>query len=1183
MHARQLAVLVTCGCLALAGLTSSALADVINWDGDYLNPPNDPDGYFDDAANWDPDGVPGSSDTARFPTSIPYPITYEVYFDFSQPSITNWSCLFMGETASFIGQGRSRRWELTQNFEVHGGALALDHMLVNIGNELYVTGNGALTIDDSEVSSLAGLITGTAFSHDPRVTVTGADSSWSNTGDLVVGECFQGGLNISGGATASCVNAFLGKQLIPMEDPPYGDGSVLVEGTDTTWEISDSLYLGGSASNPAGVGTLTVDDGATVDVADLLKIWSGWVPSTVNLDGGTLIADTLIRAPDAFFNTAAGSTLRVNTLAGFGDTPHFHGNLQFGHSGGSASYSVETSEQLTVDEDLAVGYDASGTLVIAGGGDVESWSANIARHGGASGQVTVMGAGSSWTNSDVMYVGREDAGALSVTGGGDVYGYKLKVGYDGPGAVTVEGAGSSIVQSSSVVIGDHVQGTCDVLAGAELYSGGTFIAYASGSTGEVTVTGDSSRLINNGILTVGRRGTGTLEIADRGIVETMLAGRIGYASGSDGTVTVGGTDAAFTLWGNESALYVGGHDTAAGGTGNLTVTDGGEVFVTNDVQVWGPGTVDLQGGLLIADGVTRESGSTFESEAGSTLRVNGLAGFGDTLAFGGKLQLGHSRGSGTGSLTMDASEQTMTVIDDLTVGYNAPGELWVGSGATVSSRDGILGEAITFNEPAPDVGDGLVTVVDYGSAWSARSMFIGKDGTGELRVRRGALVDVSNFGYIGPYPDSEGTVSVTQDGATLYVDRSLYVGGVHDGSGGDGVLTIDDHGTVEVAETLKIWQPGGLVELLGGTLIADTIDGNDNFDFSGGTLHVNTFVGDLLNHGCTVAPGRSPGTTSVTRDFSQTAGILEMEIAGPAESEFDRLIVARYAYLGGALRVHLLDDYEPEYEDTFTIVSAQQVIDIFPNAPVRVYAYPRHTGRVVVGGGFFDVTYNATTVVLSHYEPAPGFPATTHENTTGEDDLTFTGAPDGVFAGIGGQRVAYDFGDLPVLDHSGPDFNVYEVAIGGPEFDKIDVLVSADGVDYVSVKSSEGVVVRIHGDEAHEDDSFARSYDLAGSGLSEARYIRIEGEGDDPAGGTQGFDLDAVGVIHRHPVGDLNCDGVVNLFDIDPFVLALVSNQNPDDYYEQFPYCDIMLADVNGDGTVNLFDVDPLTELLTDK
>ena len=55
-----------------------------------------------------------------------------------------------------------------------------------------------------------------------------------------------------------------------------------------------------------------------------------------------------------------------------------------------------------------------------------------------------------------------------------------------------------------------------------------------------------------------------------------------------------------------------------------------------------------------------------------------------------------------------------------------------------------------------------------------------------------------------------------------------------------------------------------------------------------------------------------------------------------------------------------------------------------------------------------------------------------------------------------------------------------------------------------------------------------------------------------------------------YPLGDMNCDGVLDAFDIDPFVLALT---DPAGYEQQYPDCDIMLADINGDGTIDAFDM----------
>jgi hypothetical protein len=60
--------------------------------------------------------------------------------------------------------------------------------------------------------------------------------------------------------------------------------------------------------------------------------------------------------------------------------------------------------------------------------------------------------------------------------------------------------------------------------------------------------------------------------------------------------------------------------------------------------------------------------------------------------------------------------------------------------------------------------------------------------------------------------------------------------------------------------------------------------------------------------------------------------------------------------------------------------------------------------------------------------------------------------------------------------------------------------------------------------------------------------------------------------------GDLNCDGAVNAFDIDAFVLAIT---DPAGYAAAYPACSYLLADCNGDGSVNAFDIDPFVALLT--
>ena len=65
------------------------------------------------------------------------------------------------------------------------------------------------------------------------------------------------------------------------------------------------------------------------------------------------------------------------------------------------------------------------------------------------------------------------------------------------------------------------------------------------------------------------------------------------------------------------------------------------------------------------------------------------------------------------------------------------------------------------------------------------------------------------------------------------------------------------------------------------------------------------------------------------------------------------------------------------------------------------------------------------------------------------------------------------------------------------------------------------------------------------------------------------------------PIGDANCDGSTNNFDIDAFVLAVSSGQAA---WEAQYTCHFFCAcDVNRDGSVNNFDIDPFVALLTGK
>ncbi|MGE3180594.1 MAG: hypothetical protein AB7N71_03120 [Phycisphaerae bacterium] len=61
-------------------------------------------------------------------------------------------------------------------------------------------------------------------------------------------------------------------------------------------------------------------------------------------------------------------------------------------------------------------------------------------------------------------------------------------------------------------------------------------------------------------------------------------------------------------------------------------------------------------------------------------------------------------------------------------------------------------------------------------------------------------------------------------------------------------------------------------------------------------------------------------------------------------------------------------------------------------------------------------------------------------------------------------------------------------------------------------------------------------------------------------------------------IGDMNCDGLISVGDIAPFVLALT---DPAGYATSFPDCDINNGDVNGDNLISVGDIGAFVALVT--
>jgi autotransporter-associated beta strand protein len=149
-------------------------------------------------------------------------------------------------------------------------------------------------------------------------------------------------------------------------------------------------------------------------------------------------------------------------------------------------------------------------------------------------------------------------------------------------------------------------------------------------------------------------------------------------------------------------------------------------------------------------------------------------------------------------------------------------------------------------------------------------------------------------------------------------------------SGGEVVLQ-SAVAAIDGATSLEV-DTSGAFTFAEGTVAVDvvSISQDGTFGFTGGTLKTSSVLGNLVNNGGTFAPGDSTALTTITGDYTQSAGTLEIEIEGLiAGDEFDQLQIIGDLSAGGVLQVDLGENYVPQIGQIFQIVMADYVDGTF--------------------------------------------------------------------------------------------------------------------------------------------------------------------------------------------------------------------------------------------------------------
>ena len=187
-----------------------------------------------------------------------------------------------------------------------------------------------------------------------------------------------------------------------------------------------------------------------------------------------------------------------------------------------------------------IGKMADGTLTVDDDSDLLSDSVYVGYESGVTGEASVDGAGSTWTNSGYDFnVGHEGSGTLNITNGGAISSeWGGVIGYvaGSTGIVNVNGAGSTWTNSGLLFVGYEGSGALNITGGGVVNNEWIFIGDSSGSTGEVTVDGGGSTLTNSGFCIVGYHGSGTLNITNSGLV--TVEGNTSTSYGSESSCTI---------------------------------------------------------------------------------------------------------------------------------------------------------------------------------------------------------------------------------------------------------------------------------------------------------------------------------------------------------------------------------------------------------------------------------------------------------------------------------------------------------------------------------------------------------------------------------------------------------------------------------------------------------------------
>ncbi|MDA8478978.1 autotransporter outer membrane beta-barrel domain-containing protein [Citrobacter sp. Awk 4] len=461
---------------------------------------------------------------------------------------------------------------------------------------------------------------------------------------------------------------------------------------------------------------------------------------------------------------------------------------------------------------MGYGKNDSGTLTVDGG----KWFDSVTTDNNPSGNGTTA-------------VGGGGNGTLEVKNGGKAYTKFINIGQNenSTGVVSVDGADSALFatadNSSGITVGTRGSATLNITDGGNVTSNSvSYVADSAGTRGVVNVSGEGSRFtITDDQLNVGRRGDGILNVTDGGTVNS-IGGGIAIESGATGIATIKGAGSTWNI-GTNHILSIGFKPKSGNtaGTGSLVLEDHGKMVAEGGVNVNNDSSMLVIGatpGSAAASPGTLEAPAVRLHAAGSQLVFNHTDTSGNYL-FSPVV-------SGLGSLTNLSGTTVLTGENTYEGGTTiSGGTLQLGDGTSSGSIVGnvLNNSEFVINNPAETFLSGVVS------------------GTGSL-TQKGAGETV--LSAVNTY-----TGKTTLSSGTLRTDVVDSIASSNEVNINGGVFDLNANNQ----QVSRLGGTGGEVRLNGAMLTVNNATTADS----------TTFAGDIVD-------GTSAGSLTKTGDGSLT-------------------------------------------------------------------------------------------------------------------------------------------------------------------------------------------------------------------------------------------------------------------------------------------------------------------------